>query len=150
MQRHLIRIPFKRNGLRGKGFLHPNPILAKHGCSANFIERFWKFVQKTDHCWLWLGTKNPKGYGIITRGGRNVVPLKAHRASWIIHFGDIPEGMCVLHDCRPLPDCAQCVNPDHLWLGTILENNADQGLKGMRSPPPRFYGAEWHKIHDKQ
>lgn len=147
MQSNLIRIPFKRNGLRGCGFLHPNPVLAAYGCSSNFIERFWKSVHKTENCWLWIGTKNLKGYGNIPRGKNGTSPIKAHRASWIIHNGTIPKGLCVLHNC-PGGDRADCVNPQHLWLGTIQDNNRDQGSKGRRSPPPKFYGVEWHRIHD--
>ncbi len=63
--------------------------------------------------------------------------MKAHRASWLIHFGEIPEETpCVLHDCRPMRDCAACVNPAHLWLGTVLDNNRDMDEKGVRVPPP--------------
>ena len=149
MRNYPKRTPFRRKSIRGRGFLHPNPILAAHGLSENFVERFWKFVNKTDHCWLWTGSKNAKGYGQISRGFRVPGMIKAHRASWLIHFGEIPEGKCVLHDCRPSKDCAACINPAHLWLGTILENNADQAEKGMLSPPPKFYGKEWHRIHDK-
>jgi hypothetical protein len=50
----------------------------------------------------------------------------AHKVSYLINKGEIPEGLCVLHEC----DMRSCVRPDHLWLGTVTENNADKIAKG--------------------
>lgn len=89
--------------------------------------RFWSRVLQTDRCWFWTGQRDSDGYGVMTINGR---PAKAHRFSWTLHCGPIPEGMCVLHNC-PGGDNRACVNPLHLWLGSPIENAADRDLKGM-------------------
>ncbi|MFU7131557.1 HNH endonuclease [Pseudomonas aeruginosa] len=88
-------------------------------------ERFWEKVQKTDSCWLWTGYRNGTGYGEISRGGREGAML-AHRASYEINCGPIDNGLHVLHRC----DNPRCVRPDHLFLGTHLENMQDMVRKG--------------------
>ena len=76
-----------------------------------------------DECWGWLGGKSKFGYGQIRIWGKNLV---AHRVSWIIHNGPIPDGVCVLHQCDNPP----CTNPRHLFLGTKVDNNSDRDAKG--------------------
>src|SRR5580765_4132099 len=97
-------------------------------------ERFYsKFIgEPNSGCWLWTAAVLKDGYGHIAAGGRHGMYLQAHRASWEIHRGPIPPGVCVLHKC----DTPSCVNPDHLFLGTQLENIADRHAKG-RSRAPR-------------
>jgi hypothetical protein len=94
---------------------------------APLVDRFWQRVQKTDSCWLWIGARKeprrsqPLGYGRIVLTN---APLKygyAHRLSWEINVGKIPKGKKVLHKCDNPP----CVNPDHLFLGTQLDNMKD-------------------------
>lgn len=77
-------------------------------------------------CQIWTGRVNRKGYGEINRGGRGLGSMLAHRASWEVHRGSIPDGLNVLHRCDNPP----CCNPDHLFLGTLADNNADMLAKG--------------------
>lgn len=91
-------------------------------------ERFFAKVDKSGDCWLWIGSLNPTGYGHASRGGR---VLGAHRLSYEIAHGPIPQGMSVLHRC----DVRNCVNPAHLFLGTQAENVADMMRKGRKVPP---------------
>ena len=74
-------------------------------------------------CWLWCGGTTSHGrYGAI-RDGDNVIT--AHRAAWILAFGEIPDGMHVCHKC----DVTMCVNPDHLFLTDHDGNMADKARK---------------------
>lgn len=86
-------------------------------------ERFWLKVEKGESCWHWTGAKDQNGYGCSTPKG---LGKRAHRASWTITHGAIPEGMQVLHTCDNPP----CVNPDHLFLGTHKINMWDKTRKG--------------------
>lgn len=95
-------------------------------------ERFWAKVARSEHgCWEWTGCCNPNGYGQL---GFNHYPLLAHRVSYAIHYSD-PFGSCVLHHC----DNRKCVRPDHLFLGTVADNNKDMLQKG-RARGGRFPG----------
>lgn len=79
-------------------------------------------------CWIWTAWK-ARGYGRMQIGGRAGRPVRAHRVSWELNRGPIPDGMCVLHNC-PDGDNPLCVNPAHLWLGTHADNMADMASKG--------------------
>ena len=81
---------------------------------------------KTD-CWMWTGWTDNKGYGGLMHKNK---PLKAHRLSWEIHKGPIPEGLYVCHHC----DTPPCVNPDHLFVGTAKDNTHDAIKKGRMKP----------------
>ena len=85
-----------------------------------FDERY--IPEPNSGCWLWDGAVHGNGYGWVIRQYRQ---LQAHRVSWIIHRGEIPQGMCVLHKC----DTPICVNPDHLFLGTHNDNARDRVRK---------------------
>lgn len=89
--------------------------------------RFWKFVQKTETCWLWTGCTNTNGYGTIGVPPRGKKKL-AHRLSYEIHCGEIPEGKVVRHKCDNPP----CVNPAHLEFGTQQDNQRDAVIRDRR------------------
>lgn len=90
-------------------------------------ERFWAKVRKSKGCWEWTGAKQHNGYGFIHTGGHVIRrPLRAHRASWELHYGPIPAGLWVLHRC----DNPSCVRPDHLFLGSRSDNMKDCAAKG--------------------
>lgn len=72
-------------------------------------------------CWLWLGGLHGDGYGLIRDGQTRL----AHRVSYELHNGPIPKGACVCHRC----DNRLCVNPDHLWLGSLQDNAIDMAKK---------------------
>lgn len=76
-------------------------------------------------CWLWTGRVNKDGYGVTSLKGKHYM---AHRLAWQELRGNIPQGLCVCHKC----DTAECVNPDHLWLGTLKQNNHDMIRKGRQ------------------
>ena len=86
-------------------------------------QRFWEKIEKTDNCWLWSGWRDRDGYGKISISGTT---RKAHRVSYELHFGSIPDGMHVLHKC----DTPACVCPAHLFLGTHADNMRDRVSKG--------------------
>lgn len=94
------------------------------------VTRFWAKVQKTASCWLWTGSIGTKGHGLF-RPGSGLTG--AHRFSWELHHGPVPAGQNVLHNC-PGGDNPACVNPAHLWLGTLSENNTDRHQKGRDNP----------------
>lgn len=81
-------------------------------------ERFWSKVSKGDGCWEWQAGRLPTGYGRFSDKG---VEYKAHRFSWALAHGAIPEGMLICHRC----DNPRCVRPDHLFLGTNSDNQRD-------------------------
>lgn len=89
------------------------------------MERFFQFVhfEPMSGCWLWAGSYLNHGYGFFRRTGGEGVAV--HRFSYLVHKGEIPAGMHVLHLC----DNPFCCNPDHLELGTHQENMAQRGQR---------------------
>lgn len=103
-------------------------------------ERFWRWVDKSGSCWTWTGgQKTAKGYGRIGAGGRGAPYILAHRLSYEIHKGPIPEGMVVMHSC----DNPSCVNPAHLRVGTASEN-IKEAYDKRRKVSPFKKGADHH------
>lgn len=106
--------------LNGKTFLGLIP--ARGGS-----KRFWDCVSKGDGCWVWRRGAGSHGYGqFYFEPGK---PRLAHRVAWELENGPIPTGMQVLHKC----DNKKCVRPDHLFIGTQLDNMRDMIAKGRRA-----------------
>lgn len=93
------------------------------------MEILYSKINKTESgCWEFTGALR-SGYGAIKFKGKT---CGAHRVSYEISFGEIPEGMLVCHKC----DNPKCINPDHLFLGTYSENMQDCKVKNRISNPP--------------
>lgn len=106
---------------------------------SEYIRR--NIVVSQSGCWLWQGYL-VRGYGVIMHNG---IKDYVHRISFRLFAGVVPGGLCVLHKC----DNPQCVNPDHLFLGTKAVNNRDKCQKGRAHTPS---GADhyYHKFPDKK
>jgi hypothetical protein len=116
-----------------KRCVNPEHLFRKHASSTE--ERFWKFVKKTDSCWLWIGGTGNKGYGRMTltsnvNGKVSQHSKGASRISYELRFGSFDSSLYVCHKC----DNPLCVNPDHLFLGTQKDNIIDMIKKGREAP----------------
>lgn len=86
-------------------------------------ERFWEKLERADGCWTWPYGGHPFGYGSTTfRGHRKLT----HRLAWELTHGAVPPGLYVCHKCDNPP----CCRPEHLFLGTPLDNARDRTRKG--------------------
>lgn len=89
--------------------------------------KFEKNVEKVEGCWKWKGSKINTGYGFIRYGrDSNGFFLLAHRASFLIHYGYLPENLFIAHRC----DLPECCNPSHLFPASPKENTQDMWNKG--------------------
>jgi hypothetical protein len=99
-------------------------------------ERFWlKVIKHEEGCWEWKGAKHDHGYGKIDK-------MLASHASWLIHFGPVPDGLEVCHTC----DNPECTRPDHLWLGTHGDNMRDAFSKGRVVHIPKTHCKRGHEF----
>ena len=94
--------------------------------------RFWSHVDQDGPagCWEWRGSKRTNGYGYFVTARKK---HQAHRLSYALTSGNIPDGMLACHHC----DNKACVNPAHLFIGTVRDNAQDMIAKG-RKPVTRF------------
>lgn len=99
----------------------------------------WSFPEPNSGCWLWTGSLNKSGYGETTWKGKLEL---AHRTSWALNKGQIPNGLQVLHRC----DNRICTNPDHLFLGTNYDNVLDKISKkrSWKTIPPEVAKEIYH------
>ena len=105
-----------------------------------FIQRFHsKYTESNPKaCWIWQGPKDSRGYGLINRDGKR---QKAHRIQMELQGHDIAD-LFVCHHC----DNPSCVNPNHLFLGTIHDNNLDRDQKGRNNPKCKLTPEQIHDI----
>ena len=113
----------KARGLCNKHYLR----MRKHGgvespgrtqYAGSLADRFWPRVEKGPNCWEWTGARGSSGYGQISSGGPRPSALYAHRVSYELAVGPIPEGMQIDHTCHN----SACVNPEHLRIVTLKQN----------------------------
>jgi hypothetical protein len=95
---------------------------------AVWIFRNTELIQVASGCLNWPKTTGDNGYGQICPKDENrkTLHFRTHRLVWEMTHGPIPEGMCVCHRC----DNKKCCNVEHMFLGTVNENNRDKIAKG--------------------
>ena len=99
----------------------------ERGLPSEPMKRFWDKVQKTNKCWNWIAGTRGNGYGTFKFNGK---AIDSHRFVWLITFGEIPIKKMICHRC----DNRKCVRPDHLFLGTAMDNVHDAIKKGRITP----------------
>jgi hypothetical protein len=95
------------------------------------VQNWWSKVVVGEGCWMWTAGTDRDGYGkfAIGHGKQDQTHTRAHRFAYELLVGPIPDGMVVMHSC----DTPACVNPDHLSVGTPLDNNDDKVAKGRHA-----------------
>lgn len=98
-------------------------MVGKHGTVLERLERH-SIPEPNSGCWIWTGSLGKFGYGqIMMPGGK---PRRAHKVSYEVHKGPVPQGLDVRHTC----DMRCCINPDHLLVGTRKQNMQDAEYRG--------------------
>ena len=108
------------------------------------MKRFWNKVAIAgpNDCWEWQASFHTTGYGQIRFNHKK---WTAHRVSWILINGEIPDALCVLHKC----DNRKCVNPKHLFLGTNYDNMKDKTNKGRHHNQIKTHCKYGHEFNEK-
>jgi hypothetical protein len=110
--------------------------------ARNPVDRFLeKIVEDERGCQKWRSRIRYDGYGTFMFRGKTTL---AHRVAWTLHRGEIPDGMCVLHKC----DVRDCVNPEHLFLGTVHDNIRDMDAKKRRGTVAKLNPDQVKKVHE--
>lgn len=120
-----IANPERRKAIALKSYLKLRPELKSVLTPFQRFESLYTPVPASG-CWLWTGSVNRYGYGKTKVDQKHIT---AHRWSWMLHKGGIPDGLHVLHHC----DVPACVNPDHLFIGTN-QDNVDDRVSKNRTP----------------
>jgi len=110
----------------------------------HIIERFESKINKDSLCWIWKGNYFRYGYGYLNVAGKNI---SANRISWMLHNEKTPGKYFVCHKC----DNPQCVNPDHLYLGSPQDNSDDmkkrnRSLRGELCPASKLSNDDVEQI----
>ena len=139
---HLSLGTHKENSLdwveRGSAPAYQRAGIARPYFKGTLSERVDHYTDKSGDCWMWKGGTFGNGYGYLKVKGTSCL---AHRVSYELHKGEIPEGMVVRHTC----DVPLCINPSHLLLGTQSDNMRDKVLRGRTSTRPvHVYLGESH------
>lgn len=100
------------------------------------------FPDPNTGCFLWAGCVGKRGYGVIGYAGKTKT---AHRAAWEVYVGEIPSGMWVLHKC----DNKICVNIDHLYIGTVIENSRDVAVRKRSAWLKKTHCPQGHQYSDE-
>lgn len=96
------------------------------------VARFWSKVQKlANDCWIWIAGEDKNGYGKFTyRDNGKKVNVRANRYAFMLRYGFMPSAVSfICHTC----DNPRCVNPEHLFMGTVQDNVADMVSKGRQA-----------------
>lgn len=115
-----------------------------HNWTKEERERFWAKVNKSspNECWEWQGARNTDGYGRYSVSSKI---LSSHRIAYTLEYGSTPAEMLVCHKCDNPP----CCNPNHLFLGTYMDNNSDCSLKGRYQSRPKGSGNYAAKLNER-
>ena len=107
---------------------------------------FWQNVDKSDSCWQWTAGKNKAGYGCmnVRKPDGKKTTARAHKLSYLLHTGPIPDGMDVDHRCHN----RACMNPSHLRLVTRKQNQENQGALNVRNTSG-YRGVSWSSTSGK-
>ena len=104
------------------------------------LSAFWAQIERRgpNECWPWVGTRHPRGYGIIRLEGIN---FRAHRVAYVLATGESIRGLAVCHRCDNPP----CINPMHLFVGTQADNLHDMIHKGRHHESQKTHCPSGHE-----